>query len=155
VVIAPGEIGVRINRLSASVTPLPEGSVLLLPLVHELRRYPLRDQVYRPQQSASADGAAPFQTIEGPSLGVAVTVRYALDRDRAGEVARRLPADVGRDLIEPLVDGALHRALAKRTVREIFTDKRVEIQDDVEQELRALLARDGIAVRSLFLGSSR
>ena len=51
-----------------------------------------------------------------------------------------------------MVDGVLHRSLAKHTVREIFTDKRVEIQQDIEQELRALLAKDGIALRSLFIG---
>ena len=37
-------------------------------------------------------------------------------------------------------------------MREIFTDKRVEIQDDIEQELRALLAKDGVVVRALFMG---
>ena len=51
-----------------------------------------------------------------------------------------------------MVDGVLHRSLAKHTVREIFTDKRVEIQQDIEQELRALLAKDGIVLRSLFIG---
>src|SRR6185369_1593778 len=119
---------------------------------HELRRYPVRDQVYRPQASATADGAAPFQTVEGLSVGVAVTVRYSLDRERVGEVAKRLPANVGRDLIEPVVDGVLHRALSRHTVREIFTDKRIEIQDGIEQELRGLLSRDGIIVRSVYLG---
>jgi regulator of protease activity HflC (stomatin/prohibitin superfamily) len=79
-------------------------------------------------------------------------VRYALDGGRVADVARRLPADVGKDLIESVVDGVLHRALSKHTVREVFTEKRVEIQDDVEQELRGLLARDGVIVRSLYLG---
>jgi len=151
-VVPPGEVGVRINRLSGGIGLLAEGPALMVPLVHEMRRYPLRDQVYRPRDSATADGAAPFQTVEGLSVGVAVTVRYALDPDRVGEVAKRLPADVGKDLIEPVVDGVLHRALAKHTVREIFTDKRVEIQSDAEQELRALLAKDGIVVKTLFLG---
>jgi regulator of protease activity HflC (stomatin/prohibitin superfamily) len=151
-IVPPGEVGVRINRLTGAVRAVSEGPTLVLPLVHELRRYSLRDQVYRPSASAAADGAAPFQTVEGLSVGVAVTVRYALDGDRAGEVAKRLPTNVSQDLIEPVVDGVLHRAISRHTVREIFTDKRMEIQSDVEQELRALLARDGIVVRALFLG---
>jgi regulator of protease activity HflC (stomatin/prohibitin superfamily) len=151
-VVSPGDVGVRINRLSGGVSLAPEGPVLMVPLVHDLRRYPLRDQVYRPEHSATADGGAAFQTVEGLSVGVAVTVRYALDPSRVGEVAKRLPTNVGHDLIEPVVDGVLHRTLARHTVREIFTDKRIEIQDDVEQELRGLLARDGIVIRSVFLG---
>jgi len=151
-VVPAGEVGVRINRLTGGLSVVPEGPAMILPFVHELRRYPLRDQVYRPEQSASAEGASPFQTVEGLSVGVAVTVGYAIDGARVAEVAKRLPLNVGKDLIEPVVDGVLHRALSRHTVREIFTDKRVEIQDDVETELRGLLARDGITVRSLYLG---
>ena len=151
-VVAPGEVGVRINRLTGGVSVVPSGPTLMLPLVHELRRYDLRDQVYRPAESATAEGAAPFQSLEGLSVGVAVTVRYALDPARVGEVAKRLPANVGADLIEPVVDGVLHHALSRHTVREIFTDKRVEIQDDIAAELRDLLGKDGITVRSLYLG---
>jgi regulator of protease activity HflC (stomatin/prohibitin superfamily) len=150
--IAPGDVGVRINRLTGGLSVVGEGPAIVLPLLNDLRRYTLRDQVYRPLASATSDGAEPFQTVEGLSVGVAVTVRYALDRGRMTEVASRLPADVGHDLIEPVVDGVLHRSLSKRTVREVFTDKRVEIQDDVEQELRTLLAKDGVVVRSLYLG---
>jgi regulator of protease activity HflC (stomatin/prohibitin superfamily) len=129
-----------------------EGPAMILPFLHELRRYSLRDQVYRPKESATVAGAEPFQTVEGLSIGVAVTVRWALDRDHVGDVARKLPVDVGRDLIEPVVDGVLHRELSKHTVREVFTEDRVEIQDELEQELRTLLAKDGIVVRSLYLG---
>jgi regulator of protease activity HflC (stomatin/prohibitin superfamily) len=150
--VAPGEVGVRVNRLTGGIGLVSEGPAVVLPLLHELRHYSLRDQVYRPVRSATADGPEPFQTVEGLSVGVAVTIRYALDRDRVNEVAKRLPTDVGHDLIEPVVDGVLHRALSKHTVREVFTDKRVEIQDDVEKELRTLLGRDGIVVRSLYLG---
>jgi regulator of protease activity HflC (stomatin/prohibitin superfamily) len=151
-VVPAGEVGVRINRLTGGAAVCGEGPALTLPFIHELRRYPLRDQIYRPSGSAAADGATPFQTVEGLSIGISVTVRYALDRDHVADIARRLPADVGKDLIEPIVDGVLHRSLSKHTVREVFTDKRVEIQDDIEQELRGLLARDGIVVRALFLG---
>ena len=151
-VIAPGEVGVRVNRLTGGIAVLGEGPAMVLPMLQELRRYPLRDQIYKPADSARAEGAAPFQTVEGLSVGVSVTVRYALDRDRVADIAKRLPNNVGQELIEPVVDGVLHRSLAKHTVREIFTDKRVEIQQDIEQELRGLLAKDGIVLRSLFIG---
>ena len=68
---------------------------MVLPLVQELRRYPLRDQIYKPTASASAEGAAPFQTVEGLSVGVSVAVRYAIDRDRVADIAKRLPDERG------------------------------------------------------------
>jgi regulator of protease activity HflC (stomatin/prohibitin superfamily) len=150
--VEPGTIGVRINRLTGGLALMPEGPALVLPFLQDLRRYPLRDQVYRPAKSAHAEGEAPFQSIEGLSLGVDVTVRYALDPARIIAVAQRLPDNVGGDLIEPAVDGVLHRAFARHTVREIFTDQRSQIEADIQTELTKLLASDGVQLRGFFLG---
>src|SRR5262245_54521848 len=46
--VAAGEVGVRVNRLTGGLTVMTEGPAMVLPLLHELRRYSLRDQVYRP-----------------------------------------------------------------------------------------------------------
>jgi regulator of protease activity HflC (stomatin/prohibitin superfamily) len=151
--ILPGEVGVRTNRVTGSVVTLREGWVLDVPAVHDLRLFPLRDQIYRPERSAHANGSAPFQTIEGLSIGVDVAVRYALDPAKVVTVAEELPRDVGRELVEPVVDGVLHRAFARSTVREIFSTKRVEIQKQIEDELRPALLPDGIVVRAVFLGN--
>src|SRR5215471_18136997 len=67
-IVPPGEVGVRINRLTGAVRAVPEGPALVLPLIHELRHYSLREQIYRPTESAAADGAAPYQTVEGLSV---------------------------------------------------------------------------------------
>src|SRR5205814_3376158 len=106
--------------LTGSLVEVREGCTLLVPAVQELRTYPLRDRIYHPARSARADGEAPFQSVEGLSIGVDVAVRYALDPDRIVSVARRLPVDVGAELVEPLADGVLHRIFAQHTVREIF-----------------------------------
>ena len=151
--VLPGEIGVRVNRLTGALAIEPEGPVLVAPFLHELRTYSLRDQVYRPARSMKAGGEAPFQSVEGLSLGMEVTVRYALDPSRIQSVARKLPQDVGRDLIEPVVDGVLYRTLAKYTVKEIFSDKRAELQQTVSSELSSMLGADGVLVRAIFLGN--
>jgi regulator of protease activity HflC (stomatin/prohibitin superfamily) len=151
--VAPGEVGVRVNRLTGGVSTVREGWVVALPGVHDLRLFPLRDQIYRPQRSARADAEAPFQTVEGLSIGVDVAVRYALDPGRVVTVAEELPADVGRELVEPVVDGVLHRTFARCTVREVFSTRRAEIQKEIEDELKPQLAPDGILVRAVFLGN--
>ena len=150
--VAPGEVGVRVNRLTGGVGVLPPGPALVLPGLQELRRYSLREQVYRPQRSATAKGEASFQSLEGLSLGVEITVRWALDPKRISDIAQHLPEDVGHDLIEPVVDGVLHRTISRHSVRDVFTAKRSEIQDHVEAELRELLGREGVTVRAVFLG---
>ena len=118
--IAPGEVGVRFNRVTGSMTEVREGWTVLLPGLHELHRYTLRDQIYHPARSSHATGDAPFQSVEGLSIGVDVSVRYALDPSHITQVARGLPTDLGPQLVEPVIDGVLHRTFAKHTVREIF-----------------------------------
>ena len=150
--IERGEIGLRANRLTGDVSEITDGSAVVLPLVHELRVLPLRDQVYRPVQSARADGPSPFQSLEGLSLGVDVAVRYAVDRARLRSLNYSLTEGFGTDVVEPAVQGTIYKTFARYTVREIFSTKRQEIQAAIEKELAAKLAADGITLRGVVVG---
>jgi regulator of protease activity HflC (stomatin/prohibitin superfamily) len=150
--VGRGEIGVRTNLVTGNVSEWQDGSVLVLPGLHEMRVYSMRDRTYRPVQSAKADGPAPLQSLEGLSLGVEFAVRYALDPAKLREVSARLPDDIGAEIVEPAVQGAVYRIFARYTVREIFSTKRMEIQQAIENELRGRLAADGIALRGVLVG---
>ncbi|HWH82129.1 MAG TPA: SPFH domain-containing protein [Burkholderiaceae bacterium] len=147
-----GEVGVRTNHLTGGVAEFRDGGVLVWPALHELRSYPLRDQVYQPTQGRRADGDAPFQSIEGLSLGVDLSVRYALDSTRIAQIAKNLPDDIGGQVVQPAVQGVIYKVFTRYTVREIFSSKRAEIQQSIETELRGKLAADGIVLRSVQIG---
>ncbi|HKX43456.1 MAG TPA: SPFH domain-containing protein [Burkholderiaceae bacterium] len=150
--VARGDVGVRTNNLTGGTSEFREGSVMVIPALHELRSYPLRDQVYRPTQGRRADGEAPFQSVEGLSLGVELSVRYALDGSRIVSIARNLPDDVAGEIVQPAVQGVIYKVFTRYTVREIFSSKRVEIQQAIETELRTKLAADGIVLRNVQIG---
>jgi regulator of protease activity HflC (stomatin/prohibitin superfamily) len=150
--VGQGEAGVRENRLTGEVTQWRDGSVLVVPFVHEMRVYSIRDRTYRPAKIARADGPSPLQSQEGLSLGVDLSVRYALDAARLRETARRLPDDIDAEVVEPAVSGVIYKVFARYTVREIFSTKRAEIQQAIENELRARLGADGIALRDVLVG---
>ena len=147
-----GEIGVRLNQLTGSSTEVRDGAVLVIPGLHELRRFSLRDQVYHPRGNISARGEAPFQSVEGLSLGVDVSVRYALDVAKISSMARALPENINGEIVEPVVQGVLYKTLARFTVREIFSSKRQEIQQLIEAELKPRLEADGIRLQTVTLG---
>lgn len=150
--VGRGEVGLRVNRFSGELGEWRDGSVLVVPGVHDFRVYDLRDQTYRPEASSRADGAAPLQSLEGLSIGVDLQVRYALDPARLAAVSARLPDDIGGAVVQPAVDGAMYRIFARYTVREIFSTKRAEIQQAMEAELAERLASDGLALRSVLIG---
>jgi regulator of protease activity HflC (stomatin/prohibitin superfamily) len=149
---ARGELGIRLNRLTGTVEEWRDGSVVAFPGLHDVRIFSLRDQVYRPADSARADSAAPFQSVEGLSVGIDVTVRYAVDAARLRALWTRLPDDVGADVVQPAVSSVVYKIFARYTVREIFSGKRAEIQQAIETELGPKLAADGVALRDVLIG---
>lgn len=151
--IVRGEVGVRLNQITGGSVTVGEGSILVLPGVHQLRRLSLRDQLYRPTASSKAYGAAPFQSMEGLSIGVDLTIRYALDPAKISRVASSLPEDIGGKIVEPAVQGVIYKTLTRYSVREIFSTKRAEIQQTIEAELKPSLAADGIRLRSVQMGN--
>ena len=150
--VGPGEVGVRANRLTGAVSEWRDGSVLIVPGLHELRLYSLRDRTYRPQQIMRAEGSAPLQSVEGLSLGVDLSFRYALDPAQVSNLSRSLPGDIDAEIVEPAVQGVIYKVFARYTVREIFSSKRAEIQQAVETELRSKLAADGVILRGMLMG---
>ncbi|MEK8047592.1 SPFH domain-containing protein [Ideonella margarita] len=150
--VGRGEMAIRTNVLTGGTSAFTEGSVWLVPGVQQLRRYTLRDQVWRPADSAQADGPSPFQSIEGLSLGVNLSVRYALDPTHLASHASQLPDDLARDVVQPAVQGVVYKAFARYTVREIFSTKRAQIQSDIDAELKTRLASDGVLLRGVQIG---
>ncbi len=52
----------------------------------------------------------------------------------------------------PVIRGVLHKTFSHYTVREIFSSRRQEIQDEITKELQTRLTEDGINLKSLTLG---
>ena len=150
--VGRGEIGVRVNQVTGGVSEWQDGNVLVLPGLHDMRVFSLRDHIYRPGEISRAEGAAPLQSVEGLSFGVDLSVRYALDAAKLSAVAKRLPDDIGAEIVEPAVQGVIYKTFARYTVREIFSTKRVEIQQAIETELASKLAAEGIVLRAVQMG---
>ena len=150
--VARGDTAIRTNQITGSSDEFRDGSLLLIPGLHELRTFSLRDQTYQPVESSKATGAAPFQSVEGMSLGVDLTVRYALDGSKIAVLSKNFPDDIAGQIVQPAVQGVTYKVLTRYTVREIFSTKRAEIQQIIEAELKPKLAADGIVLRSVQMG---
>jgi len=146
------EVLVRANELDGTVSAYTAGTVLVLPGIHQVRRYSIRDQVYRLTEGASATGPAPFQSMEGLSIGVDLTVRWAIDRRRVAQMSKNFPDDLNADLVRPAVQAIAYPLFARYTVRDIFSGRRSEIQRQLMSELAPKLAAMGLQLRSVSMG---
>lgn len=147
-----GMVGVRTSAFDSTPEIYSIGSVLMIPGIHNMRLLDLRDQVYQPQDMRFVDSRAPLQSIEGLSIGVDVTVRYALDPRKLKQTAFKLPEKIGPNVVEPAVQGMIYRIVSAYTVKEIFSTKRQIIQQTLEKELAKKLIPDGIVLKSVQIG---
>jgi regulator of protease activity HflC (stomatin/prohibitin superfamily) len=147
-----GEVLARSDALDGSVSVYSTGTILVVPGIHQVRRYSIRDQVYRPIESASATGPAPFQSIEGLSIGVDLTVRWTVDRARLAQMSKEFPDDIGTELVAPAVQGIVYPTFARYSVREIFSQRRTEIRDELIAALRPKFTAMGLVLREVEMG---
>ncbi|HEY2464228.1 MAG TPA: SPFH domain-containing protein [Steroidobacteraceae bacterium] len=147
-----GEVLTRTSALDGSVSVYNAGTVLVLPGIHQVRRYSVRDQVYRPTESASATGSAPFQSVEGLSIGVDLAVRWTVDLARLPQTTREFPDDISADLVAPAVQGIVYPTFARYSVREIFSQRRTEIKQELIAELKPKFTAMGLVLREVDIG---
>jgi regulator of protease activity HflC (stomatin/prohibitin superfamily) len=147
-----GEVLARTDALDGSVNVYTAGTVLVLPGIHQVRHYSIRDQVYRPIESASATGSAPFQSVEGLSIGVDLTVRWTVDLARLSRMTKEFPDDISADLVAPAVQGIVYPTFARYSVREIFSQRRTEIKQELIAALQPKFAAMGLVLREVDIG---
>ncbi len=144
------ELSALLAEQGVSLRAFALGDVALL---HGGQRLTLQDRIYRPERSASARGEAPLQTVEGLSIGVELSIRYALDAEQLSKTVLSLPDDIDGQRVEPLVQGVIYPVLSRYSVREIFSTKRPEVQQSITDELEPLMQADGLLLRSVMLGN--
>jgi regulator of protease activity HflC (stomatin/prohibitin superfamily) len=147
-----GEVLVRSDALDGSVNVYTAGTVLVLPGLQQVRRYSIRDQVYRLSESALATGPAPFQSVEGLSIGVDLTVRWTVDRARLAQMSKDFPDDISADLVAPAVQGVVYPTFARFSVREIFSQRRTQIQQELRAALTPKFTAMGLTLREVDIG---
>jgi regulator of protease activity HflC (stomatin/prohibitin superfamily) len=147
-----GEVLARSDTFDGSVSVYTSGTVLVLPGIHQVRRYSIRDQMYRPTESASATGPAPFQSVEGLSIGVDLAVRWTVDRARLAQMSKEFPDDISADLVAPAVQGVVYPTFARYSVREIFSQRRTKIQQELIAELKPKFTAMGLVLREVDMG---
>src|SRR5580704_3595322 len=147
-----GEVLVRTDALDESVSVYNAGTALVLPGIHQVRRYSIRDQVYRPTESASATGSAPFQSVEGLSIGVDLAVRWSVDLARLARMSKEFPDDISADLVAPAVQGIVYPTFARYSVREIFSQRRTEIKQELIAALKPKFTAMGLPLREVDIG---
>ncbi len=150
--IGNGELGIRTNILTSDTTQWKTGTVVVLPIIHDFKKYSLKDRVIQFAPISLASSKEALQSLEGLSIGANITVRYNLDEASLVKNNAMFSSD-DQQVVESAFYGIVYKVFSKYTVREIFSSKREEIINKLETELKATLANDGLVLKSVQLGS--
>ena len=149
-----GHLALRTNQFTGDTTVWRSGPVWALPGLYQLTTYSLQDATWHATGMAHADGPSPAQSVEGLSIGMDLSVRYAIDPARLTAArAGALPANLETAIVEPAVQATVYKIIARHTVREIFSSQRAQIEQEFETQIGAKLAADGLLLRSIHIGN--
>ncbi|HEY8671631.1 MAG TPA: SPFH domain-containing protein, partial [Terriglobales bacterium] len=102
---------------------------------------------------ASRKHAEPLrvQAKEGLIIGLAITVRYRLDRKHLDYIQSNLPQPVEKEIVPAVVASAWRELVPSYTVRDVFATRREEIRKKASDTITQKLAADGIIVKEVML----
>jgi regulator of protease activity HflC (stomatin/prohibitin superfamily) len=155
VVVPSGSAGVRVSQLSGTLAgTLYPGTHVVMPLIHQVELYNVRDQVFSTNPAEIPKDQTPVLKVysrEGLPVGLGISVRYQLDPQRLPYVQSNLPRPVETEIMPPVVANAFRQTISGYMVRDVFSTRREEVRRLAAESITRRLAADGIVVKEVML----
>ena len=145
-IIPEGHIGVKYQLGAIVTSDLRAGAHLKLPFLQTIKTIDIREQVYETTTSAYTRDT---QTVES----IQVKLNYMYDSSQLSNIIRTIGIDnVETKLIVPQVNSVLKNAIGGFKAEELVQGRSM-LQEQVENELRSSLAKNGIIVTAFNIES--
>lgn len=145
-IIPEGHIGVKYQLGAIVSSDLGAGPHFKLPFIQSIKTVDIREQVYEATTSAYTRDT---QTVES----IQVKLNYVYDQSELSEIIRTIGINnVESKLIIPQVNSVLKNAIGGFKAEELVQG-RSALQEEVENELRTSLAKNGITVTAFNIES--
>lgn len=116
VVVPSGMAGVRVSQISGTLAgTLYPGTHFIVPLIHHVELYTVRDQIFSTQAVDSSKDAADALKVhskEGLPVGLGISVRYQLDPNRLPNMQNSLPRPVETEVLPAVVANAFRQTIS-------------------------------------------
>jgi len=156
-----GILVVLLIVLMASTTSIPTGNVGVLTLfgrvtgetlaegIHVIN--PLKSVEKLSVQTQSVKESASVPSNEGLTISLDTSLLFRLDKNMAAQVYQSVGADYGDKIVEPTLRAAIRAATSAHTANALYTNARVLVQQQIQDELTKQLAPRGVVVENVLL----
>jgi regulator of protease activity HflC (stomatin/prohibitin superfamily) len=145
------------NVLSSKYRLAREGITFVLPLINHREMYDLRRQEYTMTEAkgegkrANVDDALWSPTSEGLQVGLDLTAWYRVDPESVITLHRRIGPDYEEKVVRPAVRSEVRHVVSNFKVLDVYSGKRMEIQQLINDRLTDKAARDGYLIDEIIL----
>jgi len=156
--IQPNEVGVVFNVLSGELadTPLGPGLHIIIPGVQEVTIYSTAQEEYTmsgevAEGAVRGDDAVVALTQDGQQVRLDVTVIFRIDPANANEVREKWQERYINGLIRPALRNQTRAALTRFRVEQIYGAEHDELEQEIEDGVKALIEPDGFQVSNVLI----
>jgi regulator of protease activity HflC (stomatin/prohibitin superfamily) len=146
-IIKPGERGVVFKTISGLLDKehIKQTGLVVIAPWNVLNKYDVKEQ----QREETMDVLAK----NGMSVNVDVTVRFNPLYDRIGHLHETFGINFVNTLVIPEVRSAVRKVMGRYTAEEIYSTKRVEVENTIIEESKQVLRDNFIDMRALLIRS--
>jgi prohibitin 2 len=160
-VVPVGHALVIFNTVTRGFRVASQGITYVPPIVSATQMYDLRRLEYTMSGSqgegrrSNIDDSLWSPTQEGLMVGIDLTVWHHLDLKRVADIHQRIGPDYEEKIIRPAVRSVIRLVISEYPVMDVYSAKRAQIQDEINQKIKALLEKDGFLIDEVVLRDVR
>ncbi len=154
VFIEPTEVGIVVTIFGEGgirPDPLQAGLHWIVPFVERVERYPISIQTFTMARTASEGETQGLITVEartsdGQRIFVDSSVIFQLNKTEVVTIHKEWQRRYIDDLILPQARGIIRDSVSQYRVDEVLSSKRFEMSDQITENLRVVLAENGLVL---------
>jgi len=156
-VVEPAQVAVVFETVSGELgTPLRSGTHIIIPIFQEATIYSISQQQYTmsgmtDEGAIVGDDGVRVRTIDGQEVILDVTLIYNIDPDNVNLVHQRWQNRYENDLVRPILRGFVRDAVSNFRAEAVYGESRSQIQEAIEEDMRARMGNDGFQVTDLII----
>ncbi len=156
-VVDAGKRAIIMNRVSGmEKRVLGEGMHILIPGIQMPTTYSVRTQTYTMatgdgRNAIRSDDALVSLTSDGQKIAMDMSVRYNLMPDNVWKLHQTVGRDYEQKIIRPEVRSVARNTVAQYPVLGVYSEKRLEIQNLIQENLKKSLANYNINLSEVLI----
>jgi regulator of protease activity HflC (stomatin/prohibitin superfamily) len=160
-VVPGGQALVIFNTVTRGFRLARQGITFVPPFISATQMYDLRRLEYTMSSAAGEgrksdiDDSLWSPTQEGLQVGIDLTVWHHLDPAAVAQIHQKIGPDYEEKIIRPAVRSVIRLVISEYAVMDVYSAKRAQIQDEINQKIRALVQKDGFMIDEVVLRDVR